>query len=218
MLALISAAAAGLMGAPHCVGMCGGFAAATARTTAEGLAWQLGRISTYAVLGALAGALGDRLPGPGWLPSALAALFLVLFAAQLAGLLRLPEGKLPGLARLGGRLLRRGGIPSRYAFGLVTGLLPCGLVYAALGLALGAGTAGMGALTMAAFGAGTLPALALASAGVRRLMDRLPHGRRLMAGAVLVTGLVALVQRTPAPDAAPDALPPCHQHAAAEAP
>lgn len=80
---------AGLAGSPHCVGMCGGFAVAAAggpRGRASALAWSAGRLSTYAVLGALVGAFGGALPGPGWVGTAIAAAFLVYFAARLAGL------------------------------------------------------------------------------------------------------------------------------------
>lgn len=197
---LTSAALAGLMGAPHCVGMCGGFAAA-ARRPAEQLAWQAGRLTTYAALGAIVGAVGGTLPAPGWALDAAAATFLVLFAAQLAGLVRLPEGRLPGLIGLGSRLLRRGGLAARFGFGLVTGALPCGLVYAALGLTLSAGSAAAGALTMVAFGLGTVPALAVAAEAVRGIMQSLPRGRQLMAVAVLAAGLLAIAARPEAPAA-----------------
>ena len=95
---------------------------------------------------------------------------------------------------------------------MLTGLLPCGLVYAALGLSLGAGSALGGAATMAAFGLGTSPALTFAAVSARSLMRRLPYGRPIMAGAVLVLGLGALSVRLPATVAQPTdaALPVCH--------
>ncbi|MEL6344821.1 MAG: sulfite exporter TauE/SafE family protein [Myxococcota bacterium] len=198
MLPLLSAALlAGLMGAPHCVGMCGGFAAATARTPLDALSWQTGKLTTYAALGALAGTFSGHLPGPGWLPLAAAAFCLVLFAAQLSGLVRLPARPIPGLSRLAAATLRRDGWAGRFGFGLLTGLLPCGLVYAALGLALGAGSTLGGAAAMAAFGVGTMPALAFAAVGARAIMQQMPYGRQLMAGAVLILGLSALFIRLP---------------------
>jgi len=198
MWALLTAAAiAGLMGAPHCIGMCGGFAAAAQRP-AHQLAWQAGRLTTYATLGAIVGAAGGAMPAPGWILQAAAMTFLLLFSAQLAGLIRLPEARATRLARLGAALLRRGGLAARFGFGLVTGMLPCGLVYAALGLSLSAGSAAAGAAAMVAFGVGTMPALAVAAAGLRTLMDALPRGRQLMAAAVLVAGTSAVFARPPA--------------------
>jgi hypothetical protein len=104
---LTSATIAGLMGAPHCMGMCGGFAAAM-RRPAEQAAWQAGRLTTYAALGATVGALGGALPAPGWVLDVLAILFLLFFCAQLAGLIRPLEGRAP-------RLIAAGSSPSLLA-------------------------------------------------------------------------------------------------------
>ena len=64
---LIGAAIASLVGTPHCLGMCGGFAAASAGSPAHLAAWHAGRLSTYAALGAVAGFLlgviGEKLVG-----------------------------------------------------------------------------------------------------------------------------------------------------------
>ena len=78
---------AGLAGSPHCVLMCGAFASACARP-APGLgAWHAGRLIGYGALGALAGGFGASVPGPWWLPSAVAVVLLCWFAAALAGVL-----------------------------------------------------------------------------------------------------------------------------------
>ena len=156
---------AGLVGSPHCVGMCGGFAvAAGARGPAGALAWTLGRLSTYAALGALAGAAGQALPGPTWVGTVVAAGFLVWFAAKLAGLVGDVRFRVPLLAAAGRRLAGRADLPGRFAFGAVNGLLPCGLVYAALAFPVASGSAIAGAAAMVAFGLGTAPAGAAAPA------------------------------------------------------
>ncbi len=192
---ITGAALAGLAGSPHCVGMCGGFAAAVGDRPASTLAWSLGRLSTYALLGAAAGATAGALPLPTELGLLLAFLMLLWFAASLAAL---PLPRLPVPSRLlavGARVLRRGDLPSRYAFGLVTGLLPCGLVYAALSLAVATADPLAGALSMVAFGLGTLPALALATAGLRRIVAASLFRRRLLALAVLIVGVGTLLDR-----------------------
>ncbi|MCP4808781.1 MAG: sulfite exporter TauE/SafE family protein [Proteobacteria bacterium] len=178
---------AGLVGSPHCLGMCGGFAAA-----APGPQWHLGRLATYTGLGAVAASVGWVLPGPPWIPHAVAAALLLLMAAQLAGL------KLPGS---GSRLfLAIGKLAPRspLVLGLATGLLPCGLVYAALSMALSTSDPMWGAATMAAFWLGTVPALAAAMVAFKKLATRLPGGRIGLAALVLVLGLGTVAWRLPA--------------------
>lgn len=192
---IAGAALAGLAGSPHCVGMCGGFAAAVGQRPAGTVAWSAGRLTTYALLGALAGATAKALPLPTEIGLVLALVMLLWFAASLAAL---PLPRLPVPPRLvatGARILRRGDLPSRYAFGLVTGLLPCGLVYAALSLAVAAADPLVGALSMVAFGLGTVPVLAVATAGVRRIVATSLFRRRLLALAVLAIGVGTLVDR-----------------------
>ena len=148
------------------------------------LAYNAGRILTYAALGALAGTLGATVGG--FLPPEvarrggrlLAALFLVGLGLFLAGR---PQFLQP-IERLGARLWRRiepagrrflqaRGPGHALALGLVWGFLPCGLVYSMLAMASLAGGAGSGAIVMLSFGAGTLPALFAAGLAASRLRD-----------------------------------------------
>jgi sulfite exporter TauE/SafE len=192
---LLGALLAGLAGSPHCVMMCGPFAAACARPATGLMPWHAGRLAGYAVLGAGAGAAGAVIPGPAWLPSLIAALFLVAFAAALAGLLPEPRGVLPGFAAAG-RLLREGrGPAARFAFGVVNGFIPCGLVYSALSIPVALARPLPGALAMLAFGAGTLPALSLAAIGLRRFVPASLMARRVVATLVLTAGLWSIGMR-----------------------
>ncbi len=193
MVTTLSAALlASLIGTPHCLGMCGGFAAACARSVPDLVAWHVGRILTYSALGALAGGLGGLVPGPWWIGAAVASVLLVWFAAALAGLVPEPRIPIPGLARLGSRALTDGGAGARLLFGLVNGLLPCGLLYATLGLAVGAGGWWQGGLTLAVFGLGTLPGLSAAAWGLRTLLVGRLWVRRALAAGVLFAGLAGL--------------------------
>lgn len=189
---LPAALIASLIGTPHCLGMCGGFAAASARSVPDLVAWHTGRISTYAALGALAGGLGDIVPGPPWIGSAIATVLLVWFSAALAGLVPEPKVPIPGLARLGARALGAKGLAARFGFGLVNGLLPCGLLYATLGLAVGAGGWWQGALTLMVFGLGTLPGLSAAAYGLRTLLAGKLWIRRALAAGILIAGIAGL--------------------------
>jgi sulfite exporter TauE/SafE len=176
----------GLLGGTHCVGMCGGIVGALSMggppRLSLHLAYNLGRIVSYGVAGALAGALGglslvlsDQLPLRLAL-AVLANLMLVALGLYLAGVTR----ALAFVERLGQNLWRRVQPLTRrflpattpahaFPLGLLWGWLPCGLVYSALATALTAGSPSRGALLMLAFGAGTLPNLLLAGFLLARL-------------------------------------------------
>lgn len=174
-----------LGGLSHCVGMCGPFVLAQAGALSAGpgpalarargsmlLPYHLGRITTYALLGGLVAGGGGavtRAAGVAWLLAAVLVLAALLFLRQgLVGLFpRLAAGTGGGFGAGWGRMLTRplrplfarpGGI-NGYLLGLALGLLPCGLVYAGLASAMGTGQAWAGMVMMAAFGAGTVPAL-----------------------------------------------------------
>ncbi len=190
----------GLFLSLHCVGMCGGFVAlvavAPSITTIEnggtagaavvaGPSWQrvvlpqqlvfnAGRIASYTLLGAMAGALGSftsLLSKTGKIQALLmvaAGALMIGTGAALAGLLQhwspfkakvaTPQ---PWLAR-GFEHVKRLPRPMRaLPLGALLGFLPCGLIYAMLAKAASSGSATWGALVMLAFGFGTVPALLL---------------------------------------------------------
>jgi sulfite exporter TauE/SafE len=196
MLAALAAAfLAGLLGSLHCVGMCGGFAAVCSRSRGGLPAWHAGRIATYALLGGLAGVAGALLPGPAWIPAALAAVLLIWFALGLAGLVPEPRLVPPHLVAIGARAARSTSPAAQIVFGVVNGFLPCGLVYSALSIPIALADPLGGALAMVAFGAGTVPALSLAALGLRRLVLSSLWRRRVFALLVLTTGLWTIWMR-----------------------
>jgi sulfite exporter TauE/SafE len=196
MIGFVTAAfVAGLVGSPHCVGMCGTFAILCGGRAADTVLWHLGRMTTYALLGALAGAFGAVLPGPSWVAAAVSFALMLWFAAALAGLVPEPRVAIPGLTRLGAAVSGNANPGMRYAFGIVIGFLPCGLVYATLGIAVAAGTPPAGALAMAAFGLGTAPLLSTVALGLRRVVARDLRVRRLLAAAVLAASLWSVAMR-----------------------
>lgn len=215
---LVSALVLGFAGSLHCVAMCGGIAGALAQSAslrgdagarAAGLALpilnSLGRVTSYAAAGGVAGALGGLVPvhpGGGLVMRVLLGLVLVAIGIELARTGR----AFGGIERMGYTLWRRVlpvigrlGRPDRplaaFALGALWGWLPCGLVYSALLLAAASGGMGDGASTMAAFGLGTLPAVvttARFAAGLARLGS--PLRVRRTAGALLVVfGLWSIV-------------------------
>ena len=199
----------GLASSLHCAQMCGPIVfcvAQTGRPVAGQLAYNAGRISTYALLGALAGTLGN---GISWLAgaeqiAAIAAGALMVIAGVLmsgvprAGLIQLGEGgwRMPGIfTRTIGRLLRSHSLWRRLSLGALMGFLPCGLIYAALLNAAAAGSAAAGAFSMALFGVGT--ALALLTAGLVAgvVRARLGNWSRAVVSASVIAMGVFLVWR-----------------------
>jgi sulfite exporter TauE/SafE len=199
MGALLAAFVSGLAGSLHCIAMCGGFAATAGSRPTGAAAWHLGRLSTYALLGALAGAVGQVMPGPPWLPAIVATVLLCWFALAIAGLVPEPRIRVPGVGRAGIALANREGLGWRYLFGMTTGLLPCGLVYAALALPVALGRPLAGALAMLAFGLGTVPALATLSVALRKVLRSGVWPRRALAAVILATGLWSIAKRAGGP-------------------
>jgi sulfite exporter TauE/SafE len=192
---LTAATLAGLVGSPHCIGMCGGFAMACGTGPDRGGAWHLGRLATYAGLGALAGSFGSVIPGPGWVAAAFATVLMVWFSLVLAGVVKEPSFQIPGITRIATRAASESGTGWRFLFGMSTGLLPCGLVYAALAIPVASGSALTGAAAMVGFGLGTVPALAAVTLGVRTVALRNLAVRRLLAVGVLLAGLGSIGMR-----------------------
>jgi sulfite exporter TauE/SafE len=193
---LLTAFLGGLAGSPHCVAMCGAFASACAVHRPGFAAWHAGRLVSYATLGAVAGAAGQFIPGPPWVPAVLATGMLLWFALALAGLVREPAIPIAAFSRLGRRLAGRPGLVPQFGFGVINGFLPCGLVYSALSLPVALGQAGPGAMAMLAFGAGTIPLLSAAALLLRRVTAASMPRRRLLAAVVLLLGLAAIGMRS----------------------
>lgn len=82
-----------------------------------------------------------------------------------------------------------------FGLGVLWGWLPCGMVYAALLLALSTGDPLQGTVVMLAFGLGTLPNMLLMSGVVRRLQPLFKRrgARRVAAGIVAAAGLYGVI-------------------------
>lgn len=188
--------------------MCGGIVGAlsmggTARWSMH-LAYNGGRILSYAAAGAIAGALGAASMGlEGQVPARLILYFIANLMLVAMGLYLLGVTKaLAFTERAGQSLWRRlqpltrrflpvRSVAQAFPLGVLWGWLPCGLVYSALATALSTGSAGRGALTMLAFGLGTLPNLLLAGIVLARLNEfvRRPIVRTLSGLLVLGFGI-----------------------------
>lgn len=206
---LLTAFMAGLLGGVHCAAMCGGIVSltrasgtGTAQRSSFPLAYNAGRIASYAVAGALAGLLGQAgmvLRGGVLAQHLLMFLMgaaLIVVALNVAGV----RPVMRGMETAGSVLWRQLQPVSRHVLpvtspwqalglGALWGWLPCGMVYAVLLVALAAGNAGEGALILAAFGFGTLPNLLLIGAAV----DRAPGWMRLRGLRYVASAVIAAV-------------------------
>ena len=174
----------GLFSSMHCIGMCGSIIGTLTFSLSPGIRnnkklllpfvfnYNFGRITSYAMAGALVGTIealltmhlgethGHRvlqllsaavMMGAGFYIAGWFARFAYI---EKAGILIWKK-----IEPFGRKLIPVKNLKQAYLFGLVWGWLPCGLVYAALALAATAGDITKSALTMLAFGLGTLPAV-----------------------------------------------------------
>lgn len=208
----LTAFLAGVFGGVHCLGMCGGVSSALVfglapekRQSGASLMpyltlYNLGRVTTYTVLGALIGWLGMQggeviADYQGWqVLRVVAGLLMVAMGLYLGGwwfgLLTLE--KLGGYTWHWLEPVRKKVMPVRtpaqaYLFGAIWGLLPCGLVYTMLIWSLAAGGAVEGAGFLLAFGLGTLPLMLAIGLGAHGLAEKLrSRSWRSVAGATVI--------------------------------
>ncbi len=209
-LALSTAFLLGLLGGTHCLGMCGGIAATVSlgapggrRAPALLLGYNLGRICSYAVAGAIIGSLSWLLRNqPVLLGMRLfAGLMLIamgLYVAQwwqgLTHIERAGAHLWRRLQPLASRLLPVRSLGQALSLGLLWGWLPCGLVYSTLIWASAAADWQLSAQLMTAFGLGTLPSMLLTGLLAQQLRQLLQQRltRSLSGGLIVIFGLYTI--------------------------
>jgi sulfite exporter TauE/SafE len=202
---LITAFGLGLVSSLHCVGMCGPLALAlplsgfSARARYLGiLIYNIGRISTYTIAGLLVGLIGRTIQFAGYQQAfsiTIGVLILLYFISS--------TGLIPSFTKRSGLhkkiqsvIIHYMGQPSYknlFITGAANGLLPCGMVYLALGAAAASGDMATAGVFMAFFGIGTLPLLAALSIGgiyigpsIRKKISRVSPYVTLFMGALLI--------------------------------
>ena len=202
---LTAAFITGFLGSAHCFGMCGGISGLFAVNASiaslrsqfpKAIAYNIGRILSYAFLGVVVAVLGrtavDSIPDL-MAPVRLASgLLIVLIGLQLAFGWRI----LALLETAGARIWKRiapaakGLVPvetttQALGLGLIWGWLPCGLVYSVLLLAATTAEPAGGGLVMIAFGLGTMPAMVATGVSASKLAQFM-SGKRMGAGLLIV--------------------------------
>ena len=201
----------GLSGTGHCIGMCGPLVVAipggTKRFSAH-LIYHLGRTITYVLVGSLVGGLGSGIAGitskigadPLWVIakiqvffSLVAAGFLFWFGLSRIGFTPEPSwmsaalpDKTPGYQRVFRWAFMHKRISGIFLMGLIMGMLPCGLSFAAFARALAAQGPLHGGLLLLAFASGTLPGLLLIGTGASGLFRKYRKHSEILSGILMI--------------------------------
>lgn len=200
----------GLMSSLHCVGMCGPIALALPVHQRSPLGkitgillYNLGRTFTYTLLGFLLGFIGNALNLAGLQRGLSVGTGVLMLGAAAYSSHWLDRLATPPFLQKGvqavkkklGNLLHNRSFSALFLLGTLNGLLPCGLVYMALISSVAAGNVGEGALFMALFGIGTVPAMS-AAAFIKNLFS-VPlrnRARRLMPAFVAAVAILLILR------------------------
>lgn len=200
----------GLAGSLHCVGMCGPLMLAIPLPSSERraillqmLVYHAGRILTYSALGLLFGLLGKSIAMAGFQQVlSLVAGFFIVAMAFVAWRFEQLVTALPGFGAFTrsvqhqmGHLMRKHPGSAPFSLGLLNGLLPCGMVYAALAGAISTSNGMEGGLFMAFFGLGTLPLLLTVTVMGRSFSHSMRTKMKVLQPILLTLAGILLIQR-----------------------
>jgi sulfite exporter TauE/SafE len=196
----------GLAGSIHCAGMCGPialmFSSLTARKSVVAVLYNAGRAITYGVLGLISGLIGSAIfMGGGQQALSIVGGSIILIVLLLSQInipfLRKVQEPIQCFVRTKlSALYKRKNASGVLGVGLLNGLLPCGLVYAAVGGAAATGNVWQGGLYMIIFALGTMPVMLTLSligtrlSGVvhRKLNKVIPYTIAVMAILLIMRG------------------------------
>lgn len=188
---ILLVALAGVMGAPHCLVMCGGIVSSYA-IRAKGppllpvLAYNAGRIATYTAIGGVMGMAGSfldvagRFVGIQGIASIIGGLLILLWAFRRY-MLPLYSSYLPRHTFIHNKLASLGEryeLLATFLTGIMLGFLPCGLTYAMHMNAAASGSWAAGGLILLVFGLATFPVLLLTALSAGSLTAKWRKGMR----------------------------------------
>ena len=221
---LAAAFVTGLLGSAHCFGMCAGLSGLFAVNASVAslrpqipmaVAYNTGRILSYAFLGIVVASLGQTvvkaIPNIAAPVRFASGLLIVIVGLQVAFNWRFLAPVEKAGARIWNHiapaakgLLPVTSMPKALGLGLLWGWLPCGLVYSVLLLAATTANAVNGGLVMLAFGVGTMPAMimtGISASKLSRFMSRKQLGAGLL---IILIGLLTLAMPVMKFSAGPD--------------
>ena len=199
----IAALTMGLVGSLHCVGMCGPIIISIPwSNTQKALQislYHIGRATTYAIMGALVGGVGQLfLPKDlGVWPALISGtiLILVFLAQSFPTVFQNNRFPASSIAKFFRSFLKMESVFSRFFMGMVNGILPCGMVYSALAVAIHYHNALYSGLFMLLFGIGTSPMLVLLSR-IKMYLSKYPFFKRekTIRFALLILGMLVILR------------------------
>ncbi|WP_299074282.1 sulfite exporter TauE/SafE family protein [uncultured Paraglaciecola sp.] len=213
-LSFFSAILIGLAGGVHCVGMCGGIVGAFAYAIPKNaavlpytLTYNLGRICSYMIAGAITGWAGylfaQQINQGIVVLQFVSGIFLFSLGLYLASwwqgltkIERIGSGFWQLIRPWSKRLLPFKHPLYALPYGMIWGWLPCGLVYSVLTWSLASGSALQGGIIMAGFGLGTLPIMILMATGFKKSQQLLQHPKTkvLMGLLLIIFATIQLIQ------------------------
>ncbi len=206
----------GLLGAGHCIAMCGGISSmlTAALPNDQGIStkkffytlyYNIGRIISYSLIGFIAGFTGSlaakNLGVPLNIMRFISGIFLILLGLYIgrwySGLVQVEKvGQIlwKFLSPLNKKFLPVDSLAKAFGLGALWGWLPCGLVYSTLTWSVASADPWQGALIMMGFGIGTLPALLSVSVGFLSFRQLISHTlfRQVMAITLIIYGIITL--------------------------
>ncbi len=189
---LIATVSASLIGSLHCVGMCGPFAIMATHTKSKSpsqdrsypkvAVYHLGRLTTYLLLGTLAGATGTLVNSAGHTmgmsqtaAKVVGVFMVVLGLGRLISIVQMRSRAVvhstwlqrwtQSILAVAKRMQPASPVSRSYVIGLVTTWLPCGWLYLFAIAAMSTGSIFGANALMFAFWLGTLPLLSLVAIG-----------------------------------------------------
>jgi len=204
LLLILSTAFVGSVG--HCIGMCGGIVVAYSSTkidpktsntkqTFSHLAYNFGRVTTYALLGAMFGLMGQVIaftPITKGVLFLLTGILMILAGASLIGQFKFLNSAEFSISKEGWyqnsfrKLISSKSLSSFYLLGMLNGIIPCGLVYSFAIFAASTASPLWGAIVMALFGLATIPALFFLGSITKFLQKGSLRGTMMKLAAMLV--------------------------------
>ncbi|MDH5597480.1 MAG: sulfite exporter TauE/SafE family protein, partial [Cyclobacteriaceae bacterium] len=188
---ILSAFLLGFAGSLHCVGMCGPLVILLEKKTSANawfqlrLPYHLGKLFTYTSMGIIAGLIGSAINLSGFqqivsITIGTLMILLVIYYALQKRTVHLPQfGNFSFINKATGKVLNKKGPFNNLIFGMLNGLLPCGLVYMALMSSVTTSSIAEGALYMLVFGLATIPALLIIGIGSKMLKVNLSYNKIL---------------------------------------
>lgn len=209
---MISAWLMGFIGSSHCIGMCGPLALAVPTASDSivhkmysGLLYNIGRISIYTLLGATIGLSQHFLIPPAFQQSVSVLMGIVLILIALSYIvirqkrfqILYQHALYRNISKLLGKLYQQPRAGNIVLIGFLNGILPCGLVYAALATAFASMSFVKSIIFMAFFGLGTLPVMWGVVFFVNYITPAIRNKMKLLFPVVyLVAGILLMIRGT----------------------